>query len=884
MLTTQHNRAGLVLALLLVLGGAVRAAADMAWMWHAEPGGFESAPVGKRYFRGDVEVEGNTVPPVARFELAADNDCRVFVNGRAVGEVRDWKPVTVLGVRGALRPGRNTIALEVLNRGDAPNPAGIIGRVIVGQGGQRCVFPIDPSWRSSANPGKDWQLPDYDDSSWSKARRIAAFGAPPWGHLPGFTALVPKGFPAFAVPGEERYMALLRELFYLHYPGAGPKATLWDPWLPLAALWPAGDRSEQLAAKWRAALSARHIDKDGYVSTHQHMGCAHPHGWPFPLWTQSGGKGWHFSLKGAAYREHFGIHAVKSVDDWELQGARTTKIDPERGWRLRLTNEQACVMTPPMSVAEPVWPFVRLEWSSRDLGPDATPRLEWLTSEDVTFSPARAVPIDPPARDGKMTFAMTPVHTHPAFGGTLKRLAIRFGNTKPADVTIRAMMTAVDSRHNINAQCFIMGCSDYARWTGDTAFLREQLSRMRKALLWTVRTFRAMEKHCVYTTFYGHDGRSGFTLAPDGEKTRHPGRGIGNNYWDLLPCGGRDTWATVYLYATLLRMAELEEAAKAHPEWGVPGPAGGDQAELCDPGVLRSLAEDIKARAGEFLWRADTGRFCAAIDAVHGRPRDYGYTILNSEAIYYGFATGPQAKSIMDWMSGKRVVEGDTSTGADIYHWRFGPRASTRRNIDWYSYVWQRPEDIPFGGQVQDGGAVLGFSYYDLMARLETYGPDDAWQRLKAILDWFEEVQKEGGYRAYYAKPGRGSLQGGGTPGGLGMDHEFFESVLVPQVMLYGFLGFRPALDGFSLHPHLPRDWPSLRIDAIRFHNATLSIEARPGTVTVRIDKSANQPACRVTFREGQWTMATGDRTEPVGIDTRISLREKGTTIRFEKR
>ena len=35
-----------------------------------------------------------------------------------------------------------------------------------------------------------------------------------------------------------------------------------------------------------------------------------------------------------------------------------------------------------------------------------------------------------------------------------------------------------------------------------------------------------------------------------------------------------------------------------------------------------------------------------------------------------------------------------------------------------------------------------------------------------------------------------GTLQGGGTAGGLGLDAEFFESVLVPQVMLEGFLGF----------------------------------------------------------------------------------------------
>ncbi|MGN6133017.1 MAG: glycosyl hydrolase family 65 protein, partial [Aureliella sp.] len=76
------------------------------------------------------------------------------------------------------------------------------------------------------------------------------------------------------------------------------------------------------------------------------------------------------------------------------------------------------------------------------------------------------------------------------------------------------------------------------------------------------------------------------------------------------------------------------------------------------------------------------------------------------------------------------------------------------------------------------------------------------------------------------ARPGRGALQGGGTPGGLGLDHEFMESVLVPQVMLFGFLGFKPTPDGYELEPRLPSDWPSLTITGIRFQDQILDITA----------------------------------------------------------
>jgi len=217
-------------------------------------------------------------------------------------------------------------------------------------------------------------------------------------------------------------------------------------------------------------------------------------------------------------------------------------------------------------------------------------------------------------------------------------------------------------------------------------------------------------------------------------------------------------------------------------------------------------------------------------------------------------------------------VEGDTSQGKDIYFWRFAPRASTRRNLDYYQWVWGAPESIPFGDQVQDGGAVLGFSYYDLMARLKVRGADDAWNRLQEILRWYEEVEQAGGYRKYYDGSRPGTLQGGGTPGGLGLDMEFFESVLVPQVMLYGFLGFRPTGDGFAIAPQLPSRWRSLRIERIRWQGYTLAITATPNTIRIEKEGEGDE-APLIQLPPGEWSTtgrtADGERRpltlHPVG-------------------
>jgi len=377
--------------------------------------------------------------------------------------------------------------------------------------------------------------------------------------------------------------------------------------------------------------------------------------------------------------------------------------------------------------------------------------------------------------------------------------------TPPPPNSLAHACTAVDTRHNINNPIFIDAAYSYATWTGDTNFLALIIPRLRSALSFALSEFRVREYNCVFTPWLGHDGTSGISYEMHGTKHIRYGYGIGNNYYDLLPFGGKDAYATIYLYNALRKMAALEMSVAAHPEWRIlpPPPA-------LAPQQLLHIAHSLKSANTQF-WNYTTGRF-ATLD-FKNHTYDYGFVFLNCEAIACGFATPSQAESIIQWLEGSRIVTNDTSKGPDIYHWEFGPRATTRRNIDYYSYGWTHPELIPFGGQIQDGGAVLGFSYHDLISRLITRGPDNAWQRLQHILNWFDRVQSEGGYRAYYKDNDvhkRGSLQGGGTAGGLGLDCEFLESLLVPQIMLYGFLGFHPRMDGFALNPRLPSAWPSL--------------------------------------------------------------------------
>lgn len=620
--------------------------------------------------------------------------------------------------------------------------------------------------------------------------------------------------PRFDVPGFEEDMRSLNELHALHHEAAFSDCTLWDGWLPMATLWASENKREQ----YRRVFLNRRIDADGYVSMQQHRGMAHSEGWPFPAWQQSGGKGFHFSTAGDQWAiQAFGLGPLKDTQGWEINGAEVRGIDPVEGLRLKSTNDTVAIATPPFRCGTIVAPFARIEWVVRNAKSPVRARLEWQFDGELEWPADRFVSLPAPQA---MQYANVPLHRHPGYAGLLTRYRIRIDHATDAEIDIKSIITAIDTRHPITNALFLRGCCDYFAWTRDLDFLSRNIGRLRRALTYALDEFHVRGGKHVFVPWVGHDGVSGIAVASNGERSRRVGHGVGNNYWDLLPFGGHDALATIYLYDAIRAVATLESEIARHPEWHISA-----DVPPHEPQSLSHLADEIRLDFQSRFWNQETARFNGWID-VHGQAYDYGFSFVNLEAISFGLASAEQSRSILAWLDGHREIATDTSRGPDIYHWRFAPRATTRRNVETYMWSWFHPERIPWGQQVQDGGAVLGFSYHDIMARLEINGPDDAWRRLHAILAWFREVQADGGYRAYYAHPDRGTLQGGGTAGGLGLDREFMESVLVPQVMLRGFLGFRATSEGYRIEPRLPRDWPSLTVTGIRFHDRVLDVEA----------------------------------------------------------
>lgn len=651
----------------------------------------------------------------------------------------------------------------------------------------------------------------------------------------------PEDFTRFEFEGDPELSAALNDYTWRHFKNRGGNGpTLFNKeYLLLSDIWLNAiepHRNKPIQEVHREDLLSIQLDDEGYVHTHQHFSHAHDWGWPFPVWTQAGmgPGGWQGITAGWLFQEHADLrgwaadylkqapelskyYGSEAAQSWILSGCKSDGI-VDKAWQLSQEFPMDMTVYWPAGTTIDAFnaPFVQIRWKSeKPLGGQDRPRLLFSTTDDPSDAMLHemSIPTNTPLDPDGYVHTILPMHEHPEWKGTISKLAIEL----PASggmYRIDSIFTCYDTRHTINNPIYILASMEYFRWTHDTDFLRRQINKMRTALHYMRNAMKGAERNYIRVEWPGHDGLAGFRVKEDGSKEVLPGHGIGNNYWDLMPFGWDDFYATYQYYAATRTMAELEQWIAEHPEWKVPRGALAFDAE-----ALEVHAKQIKEKANELFWNEETGRYYASIDK-NGKAYDYGYTFLNLEAIWYGIVPKERAKSIMDWVSGQRIVEGDTSTGADIYHWRFGPRATTKRNVEWYGQGWYNPEHIPWGGQVQDGGAVLGFSFYDLFARLKVYGPENALQRLREIMAWDREVQAAGGYRAYYADGKHGTtLQGCGTPGGLGVDCEFYESSLLPAFVVHGLAGVQPIPNGFLTNSLTSRHASSEPLPELSIHN-----------------------------------------------------------------
>jgi alpha-L-rhamnosidase len=174
------------------------------WVWFPEGDPPRSAPVGTRFLRREINIAAKVKR--ARLALLADNEAVVSVNDREAGKVSGWNSVQTLDVTDRLKSGKNMIAIAATNAGDTPNPAGLVGKLLVeSETGDHMATAIDNSWKVSSIEQEGWRQVDFNDSTWASAREVAEFGAQPWAKAGQDRLVLPS----------PRY---LRKIFWIYSP------------------------------------------------------------------------------------------------------------------------------------------------------------------------------------------------------------------------------------------------------------------------------------------------------------------------------------------------------------------------------------------------------------------------------------------------------------------------------------------------------------------------------------------------------------------------------------------------------------------------------------------------------------------------------------------
>ena len=465
-----------------------------------------------------------------------------------------------------------------------------------------------------------------------------------------------------------------------------------------------------------------------------------------------------------------------------------------------------------------------------------------------------------------------------------------------------------DTRQSNATLQWLLAFSNYIKYTNNTVALEALMPKARNAMLFLTHTLKGESGLLDVSYLYGHNGIGMYKKA-DGTYNYDTVNGVGNGYWDLIASSKESLESNIYFYQVLLAMADLEQrvvdsgltisetSSIRNRTLG-----GADVSYNYTAESLSALAATVKSNMekeinpvlqsdGTYVndggfWCSATGRFAAGINEATGAIADYGYVYWNLEAICAGIGTDAQQLSIMQWIDGQRTVSGDTSTGSDIYFYEFAPRFNTKDCYENFSaFAYDNVNGLMescgtcWSKQLQNGGAAIAWTYYDLMARAKVLGVDNAYERLKEIQAWYEKVQAAGGsgyqfYSAYYdalakeanatekkwswsdfkyittivdkdaygiynlqqaqAKDAAGNVIYNKGAGAIGLDAEFIESITFIKVLPDMFFGMESeSYNSITFTNNIPSALTIFQIENMKFGDCVYSLRGTKDSLQI---------------------------------------------------
>ncbi len=141
-----------------------------SWIWDSKVVKGETAAAA-------LILDLKKLPAQAELLGTADDNSRLFVNGKLCGQSIQWGMVSRFDILPLLKPGKNIIVIEGTDGGALP--CGILGGVLI----DGKFTPTGKEWKTQVVPYQ--ANPDYSDpamvNGWQNAHIVAPFGGGAWG-------------------------------------------------------------------------------------------------------------------------------------------------------------------------------------------------------------------------------------------------------------------------------------------------------------------------------------------------------------------------------------------------------------------------------------------------------------------------------------------------------------------------------------------------------------------------------------------------------------------------------------------------------------------------------------------------------------------------------
>ena len=178
------------------------------WIWFKEGNPAVAAPADKRYFRRVLTLEARAEIESARMVMTADNEFELWVNGRRAGGGDDFTHTYTMNCTPLLVPGTNLLAVLGVNASDTPNPAGLVGNLVIRyRDGRTAEVRTDGKWEAAMTARGNWRSDLAAPVAWEPAMELGAVGMAPWGDIDH-----PAGPTRVIYPSVDALAGLMRKL------------------------------------------------------------------------------------------------------------------------------------------------------------------------------------------------------------------------------------------------------------------------------------------------------------------------------------------------------------------------------------------------------------------------------------------------------------------------------------------------------------------------------------------------------------------------------------------------------------------------------------------------------------------------------------------------